>query len=337
MSDSADSTLNDMPINDLLLAVIRNEGDKNLLYSKKDLFSALQTRLPAMSVTELLRTFLTVDHGEFLSQDRIFALLREKSHQHIGDDIALWVGWFLGLSEPLDEIMDMPSVLAFDPNKDREKLSIALRYMEYKSERKFAEKIKAFPLTSNKDSELHSFISSIIDLETLGDLKAALARADELIEKYPGRAEAWAMRSHVHMLRNDFAKAVADITHAIQIDPRPPLLISRGQYYYKLGDYESALNDFNKLLSSNYFNDNASMELFQLSQAEGLLKFGKTHKKVGDYYTELFHLWRTEILLKLGRKQEALTDLSHVSDGNHFTYKLRTKSDLLADCNRLPD
>jgi hypothetical protein len=57
-----------------------------------------------------------------------------------------------------------------------------------------------------------------------------------------------------------------------------------------------------------------------------------------DAYREELHFWRAEALLRLGKKQEALTDLAHVYDNDFasWTYKLRTKADLLADCSKLP-
>jgi len=55
-----------------------------------------------------------------------------------------------------------------------------------------------------------------------------------------------------------------------------------------------------------------------------------------DYYREPLHFLRADGLLKLGKKRVALRDLEHVrADFSSWTYKLRTKAELLAECDEL--
>jgi hypothetical protein len=53
------------------------------------------------------------------------------------------------------------------------------------------------------------------------------------------------------------------------------------------------------------------------------------------YYLEALYFFRADVLVGLGRKAEARADLAHVSDDFvMWTTKLRSKTDILADCGR---
>jgi tetratricopeptide (TPR) repeat protein len=164
-------------------------------------------------------------------------------------------------------------------------------------------------MTTNLDDR----ISKAMELARNEDA-AAMPMANELVEQYPKETKVWAFRGYLYARNRNHAEAVADLTRAIEIDPMNPFyFFSRGRYQFALGDDRSAIDDF----------------------AAGLALCDQYN--IDDYREEL-HFWRAEALLRLGKKREALSDLDHVHEDTFrsWTYKLRTKADLLADCNRLP-
>lgn len=157
------------------------------------------------------------------------------------------------------------------------------------------------------------------------DDEAAMSLANELATQYPNETRVWAFRAYLHRRVRNYSKAIADLTRAIDINAKESesdlgkgvltsvdIFFNRGTDRFAFGDMQAAIDDFTKGLDlSDRFRS--------------------------DDYRETLLFWRAEALLKLGKKQEALSDIANVRDDFSFwTYKLRTKSDLLADCNKLP-
>ena len=153
--------------------------------------------------------------------------------------------------------------------------------------------------------------------------KEAMTLANELVEQYPNELKVWTLRAYLYRRNGNYAEAVADLTQAININAMDPtelslntgllktvdLFFNRGADRFALGDDQSAIDDFSK----------------------GLDLCDQYHS---DDYRETLLFWRAETLLRLGKKREALADLAQVADDFSFwTYKLRTKKDLLADCH----
>jgi tetratricopeptide (TPR) repeat protein len=160
---------------------------------------------------------------------------------------------------------------------------------------------------------LDDLISKAKELERLGEDESAMQLANDLVAQYSSEMKVWLLRGHLHALNRNFTDAVVDLTRAIEINSKEPhLFFTRGMDRFALGDNAPATEDFTKALDLCDLYNN-------------------------DYYRETLHFWRAEALLRLGKKREALADLARVPDTFSFwTYKLRTKSDLLADCSRLP-
>jgi tetratricopeptide (TPR) repeat protein len=146
-------------------------------------------------------------------------------------------------------------------------------------------------------------------LARAGDGPAAIALADDVIRRSPGEIEGWLVRALVHELDDEYEAAIADMTRAIELNSvEPHLYYNRGRYLFQIDDDATAVGDFSRALS--------------------LCDFHKS-----DYYREELHFWRAETLLRLGRKKEALDDLSHVSDDfSSWTDSLRCKQDLVREC-----
>jgi tetratricopeptide (TPR) repeat protein len=139
----------------------------------------------------------------------------------------------------------------------------------------------------------------------------AMSLANQAIAQYPDEMEAWLLRGYLHELSEDYVVAAADLTVAIELKAKEPhLYYSRGRYYFQLNDLDSAVNDFSKALE--------------------LCDYYKS-----DYYKEELYFWRAEALLRLGKKDAALKDINNLQDDfKSWSYALRTKQDLQADCQR---
>ena len=175
-------------------------------------------------------------------------------------------------------------------------------------------------------TSINNLIAKAQKMARSDDNKGAMELANELVEQYPNEIRVWSLRAYLHALDHRYAEAIADRTRAIEINgpdgaksdletgalTTVDLFFNRGADRFALGDDPSAVDDFTKGLElCDYYNS--------------------------DDYRETLYFWRAESLLRLRKKREALSDLAHVSDDFRFwTYKLRTKADLLADCNELP-
>ena len=137
----------------------------------------------------------------------------------------------------------------------------------------------------------------------------AMSLANQIIEEHGDKIETWILRGYLYELSEDYMKAVDDLTRGIELNSREPhLYYTRGRLYFQLQDVNSALEDFTKALD--------------------LCDFYKN-----DYYRDELLFWRAEASLRLGNKDAALRDLEDLRDDfTSWTYALRTKQDLIADC-----
>ena len=151
------------------------------------------------------------------------------------------------------------------------------------------------------------------------DVLTAMSLANSLAAQYPDEPKVWSLRAHMHARSGSYAEAISDWTRAIELNSSRPstnpmlaldLLLNRGADKFALGENESAIVDFTEAL---HLCDQYST----------------------DDYRETLRFWRAEALLKLGKRRQALLDLANVRDNFQFwTYKLRTKAELVADCNK---
>lgn len=164
------------------------------------------------------------------------------------------------------------------------------------------------------NSYLKKVISKVEGLARAGRQEEAMNLASEMIERHPESMDVWSLRAYLHGRSGNYSEAIADLTRAIEINPlEPHLFYDRGLKHLAQNDFEAAVLDFGKGLNlCEYYNS--------------------------DYYREPLHFLRAEAFCKLGKKHEALRDLERVQTTfTSWTYKLRTKAELLEECNRLPD
>ena len=139
------------------------------------------------------------------------------------------------------------------------------------------------------------------------NLAAALDLANQLVEDNPNASEAWAKRAFVNTMRRQYSDAISDISQAISLnDAEPEYFYFRGRQYLVNEDYMEAVSDFTQTL--------------KLCDS--------------DYYREPAYFMRAEAYVKLKRYDDARDDCSRVSDDfTTFTDSLRSKKDILDDCN----
>ncbi len=156
---------------------------------------------------------------------------------------------------------------------------------------------------------VHDLIAYAKELARSREEDKAMALANDLIAKYPEEMKVWNLRGYLYSRKNECKLALADYTKAISIYPEHGLYFARGTVNFDLGDDRAAVEDFTNALA--YYNSD------------------------DESYRWHLYFCRAEALLRMGRKEEALFDLEHVRDGfNRWTYKLRSKEDLIADCKK---
>jgi tetratricopeptide (TPR) repeat protein len=139
----------------------------------------------------------------------------------------------------------------------------------------------------------------------------AMSLANQAVEEYRDEMEAWLLRGYLHELSQDYVNAADDLTRAIELNSKEPhLYYTLGRYHFQLRNINAAIEDFSKALD--------------------LCDFYKN-----DYYRDELFFWRAEALLRLGNKNAALKDLENLRDDfTSWTYALRTKRDLITDCQQ---
>ncbi len=157
--------------------------------------------------------------------------------------------------------------------------------------------------------ELENAIASAQAMARADNTAGAMAVAESLLAEHPDEMEVWLLRGYLHELNADYSEAKSALSRAIELNgSEPHLFYNRGRFSYHLGELREAVQDFSKALELCDFYNN-------------------------DYYRQELYFWRAETLVKLGRKQEALNDLSQVdADFSSWTDHLQTKQELLAAC-----
>lgn len=137
----------------------------------------------------------------------------------------------------------------------------------------------------------------------------AMSVANQAVDEYRDAVEAWILRGYLCELSEDYESALDDLSRAIELNSREPhLYYTRGRLRFQLQNINAAVEDFSKALD--------------------LCSFYKN-----DYYRDELLFWRAEASVKLGNKETALRDLENLPDDfTSWTYALRTKRDLIADC-----
>jgi tetratricopeptide (TPR) repeat protein len=138
---------------------------------------------------------------------------------------------------------------------------------------------------------------------------SGFADAVRLAEQYPEEPKVWRMLAFAHEMKDEYTAAIAAVTRAIELNPKGlALFFKRGEYALQTGDHELAVADF----------------------SQGLVLCDELNS---DSLRHELHFLRAEAFVHLGKKAEALADLSHVKD-DYVSSRAepRSKADLLVMC-----
>jgi tetratricopeptide (TPR) repeat protein len=138
---------------------------------------------------------------------------------------------------------------------------------------------------------------------------AAFEDIEKLAEQYPQEPKVWRTLACAHEAKGDHAAAIAAVTRAMALDAREPgLFLDRGYYALNARDYERAVADCSQGLD---LQDEPNW----------------------GYYHDVLRMVRAAGFYRLGKKAEALADLSHIRDA-YVLWKgeLWSKEELAALC-----
>lgn len=154
-------------------------------------------------------------------------------------------------------------------------------------------------------------IDELWQLKEKGDHETALTLVKNLRSEYPDNDRLFFLEGTIYAREGNYKRAIECLDRAIALCPdKATLYFHRGEYNLCLDNILKSMEDFSDAISKDNYNDIT--------------------------FTEILYFYRAETFIKLGRKQEALSDLSKIPENYQtWTFELRSKADLIADCNKL--
>jgi len=138
---------------------------------------------------------------------------------------------------------------------------------------------------------------------------SATNEAKKLTEEYPNESDSWRTLAHAYEVEENYPAVFQAYAQAIQCEPgRVIFFVELAQNHLLLANYEQAITDC----------------------SHGL---GLPEEERSESFRWELYLLRAEALFQLGRKAEALADLTHVPDKfSYWTIEKRSREALLALC-----
>lgn len=157
------------------------------------------------------------------------------------------------------------------------------------------------------DKEIDAFWK----LKERGDTEKAFLFLRELLEKNPDNDRLFFLEATLYADNGNYLTAINSIDRSILISPNKAVyFFHRGCYNLKLDNVQVAERDFSQAIKVDDYGD--------------------------ESFTQILFFFRAEAFIKLGKIQEALSDISHIPDGYEtWTFKLRSKEDLISDCGKV--
>jgi lipoprotein NlpI len=109
---------------------------------------------------------------------------------------------------------------------------------------KFSKTIQGNTLTGNDLADV--YCSRAEAYADMGRVDEAIKDAAEAVKLSPNSANALRCRSSINFVAGEFQKGISDASKAIGLGAEPDIFRLRGRHKYYLGQYESALEDFQK-------------------------------------------------------------------------------------------
>lgn len=88
-----------------------------------------------------------------------------------------------------------------------------------------------------------AFLNSASRLLELGRFDAAVEVLTDALIADPGNAQIYFLRAGAHLRRQRVGEALADLSRAVESDPRPMYLLSRCGAYFMTGEFDAAVSD----------------------------------------------------------------------------------------------
>ena len=102
------------------------------------------------------------------------------------------------------------------------------------------------------ESELDRMMAAGVEEMQAGRHREAVATFSEVIRRKPDFAEGWNKRATVHFLAGDYRKSLADCAQVMKRNPfHFGALAGYGQIYFRLEDYDTALQWWRRALEVN--------------------------------------------------------------------------------------
>ncbi len=96
-----------------------------------------------------------------------------------------------------------------------------------------------------------------------GDISAAKAAYDDIIDKHPDEAKAWEFRGDCYLRNGEYAKAVEDYSQAIKLNPgEGSYWVNRASAHRMLQEYDRSITDYSKAIELGHFD---TEQYFQLA------------------------------------------------------------------------
>jgi tetratricopeptide (TPR) repeat protein len=151
----------------------------------------------------------------------------------------------------------------------------------------------------------------------LSDFAGAIADGEQAVLLHPEMARYFANLGFARMWAGDIATGIADLTHALELDPEEYWAVGyRGMCYQRIGEHERAIDDFSSLLfdpTASYFillsraNSYVSLERFEEAIADCDAAAERAGEKDEDFR---IYTLRGYCHFRLGNLDAALGDLA---------------------------
>lgn len=206
-----------------------------------------------------------------------------------------------------EAIADFTHALALDPHDSLAYSNRATAYLASNRQELAIADLTA--VIRDEPANGHAFYERGTAYERGGALDNALADYRNAVRLNPGLAPAAAALGRL-LVRKDPNAALAELSDAIQLDPRSPALRSRAMLYLSLGQPEKAVADFDQVIA----NDGTDGAAF-LNRGVAKAKLGNLADAIDDYTRSIelapstaAHIDRGDAYAHLHREEDALAD-----------------------------
>jgi len=145
---------------------------------------------------------------------------------------------------------------------------------------------KIIDLSTNLDDLRDAYSKRADCYEALGNYTELILDMDWLINNGFGRAAMHRWRGHHHYLAGKFEEALKDFSIAYEKEPTNDSLLRRAQVYYQLKKYENALQDLTHIIESQEHNPNYLAAIYRW-RGSTYYRLGDDDRALEDFNQEM--------------------------------------------------